>query len=203
MLRNSEASSSDNSSAPCCCTCKSCAIRSIVALLMCSLGAMKGPGSSASGGIFGSALRRSAYCCKSTTLLSQSFFICSFQASRNALAASRFFSCASFISEISCLRLRSTNPRARLVAFMPGVLPVPDNPTIAHQHVIGSDQVGFGRTRRLVPIKLDVIPISGIATCDGVTPAPWAARSTHVRQATDTESSGKSGNGPRLSSMIE
>jgi len=43
----------------------------------------------------------------------------------------------------------------------------------------GSDHERDARTRRAVPMRLEAIPTNGTATCAGVTPAPWAARSSH------------------------
>src|SRR5262249_11905314 len=86
---------------------------------------------------------------------------------------------------------------------MPGVLDVPENPTTAAQHVIGSVHGLDALTRRAVPIKLEVIPNIGIATCAGVAPAPCAARSTQSRHFSGRVSMGKSGNSPRRSSRMD
>ena len=81
---------------------------------------------------------------------------------------------------ISALRVRSIKPSARFVASIPGVLPVPEAPTIAAQMVMGCDHDREAWTRRAVPIRLEAIAISGTATCAGVTPAPRAASWIHV-----------------------
>jgi hypothetical protein len=47
---------------------------------------------------------------------------------------------------------------------MPGVLPVPEKPTIAVHSVNTSDQDRDGRMRRAVPIKLPTVATSGTAT---------------------------------------
>ena len=125
-----------------------------------------------------------------------------FHAARTAFARSILASCSRRISATLVCRLRSTWVRARRVASMPGVLPVPEKPAMTVQHVIGCVNDVDAFTRRAVPIRLEAIPIKGTATCPLVTPAPSAARSIHSRHGSEKTSTGNSGKSPRRSSKI-
>jgi hypothetical protein len=107
------------------------------------------------------------------------------------------------LSAIFGLRSRSTCDSARSVAFMPGVLEVPENPTTPVQQVVGSVHDLDAFTRRAVPIRLETIPNIGTATCAAVAPAQCAARSTQSPHASGKVSIGKGGNSPRRSSRMD
>src|SRR5215212_12086126 len=84
----------------------------------------------------------------------------------------------------------------------PGVFAVPEYPTTADQSVMSSDHDREARTRRAVPIRLDAIDSSGIATWPGVAPAPALARVSQSARA-GMVSTGNSGRVPRRSSKID
>ena len=50
------------------------------------------------------------------------------------------------------------------MTLMPGVLPLPEKPTIAVHSVNGSDHDRDGRMRRAVPIRLAAVASNGTAT---------------------------------------
>src|SRR5262249_51456949 len=119
-----------------------------------------------------------------------------------AFAASTRPSCARRRSSIFDRRSRSICDSAPLVTSMPGVLLVPEKPTMLVQVVIGCVHDRDAITRRAVPIRLDTIPSKGTATCADVAPAPCAARSIQGFNAAGNEPSGNSGNSPRRSSRM-
>ncbi len=134
---------------------------------------------------------------------SAALFTSSFQRLWVTMAASEAVSCKRRNSAIFPLRPRSTDDSPRLETSIPGVFPVPDKPTTATHRVSGSDQLLDALTRRAAPTMLATTPSSGTATCAGVTPAPWAASTSHCCMSVGIFSTGNCGSSPRRSSRID